>query len=360
MKSLSRQTLAEQAEEQIAVAILSGELSGKLPGHRELCRVFGISRTSLEPALAALVARGLLVSRGPRRRFEVAESPPRVRVMPTATRRALVLEPTLAGLPTPVARRVVDALRARLQGGAWQLQEHYLAVDQSRKNARRFSAILNAEQPDLVIVVGGHAHTIEWFRQRGVPFLCFGGDTKGPPVTAVNYDADSMTHDALRHHLQAGCRDPFIPLRVRTPGFVERVRGAVAQELEAAGIRFSAEWHTPILRENNPDALHEVVDRRFQRRVPDAWLCFGHDMLIAAMGIAACRGMRMPHEVALTLLGPRQDLPWLPPWIGGFDFPIAPVASLLAKWLHQGEQMRDVGITRIRPVWQPGESPSAG
>ena len=361
MDRLSRRTLAERAEEQLAAAIAMGDLTGKLPGHRELCRVFGISRTSLEPALEALVARGILISRGPRRRFEVAAHAPGRASGATPVRKVLLLEPTRPGRPTPVVRRVAADLAAKLQGSPWGLTEHYAAIGQSRKAGRRFGAILEAEKPDFTILVGGHAATIDWFVQSGVPFGCFGGDIGDigdRAVAVVAYDSGGMLEDALRHFLALGREDPFVPLRVRTPGMVEKVRGTVARILGEAGLPYSPKWHTPILRENHAEAMREAAEWRLARRPPDTWICFGYEMLIGALGQLSLHGLRVPAQVAPVLLGPMDDLPWLPPWIGTFDFPVAPVTGRLMRWLHHGGKGVQPEIHQVHPRWKPGTVPA--
>jgi hypothetical protein len=357
MERLSRRTLAERAEDQLAAAIGRGELAGRLPGYRELCRVFGISRTSLEPALAALVGRGLLAARGARRCYEVAAGAA-VRVPGLVPgRKLLLLEPTLPGRPTPVVRRVADALRKRLEGSPWALTERYVALDQSRRAGRRLAAILKAEQPDFTVLVGGHAATVAWFDESGRPFGCFGGDLGGRALPLVTFDSSGMLGTVLRHHLAAGRRDPFVPLRVRTPGLVEKARATVAQALAGAGLAFSPAWHTPVLRENSAAAMREAAAARLARRVPDLWVCYGDDMLVGAMGELARHGLRLPAQVDLALLGPADDLPWLPPWIGAFRFPVAPVVAVLLRWLHHGGRDPGAETIRLQPAWQPGTRP---
>lgn len=357
MRKLSRRTLAERAEEQLAEAIAVGELAGKLPGHRELCRIFGISRTSLEPALEALVARGILISRGPRRRFEVAAEAARRSDSGTPVRKVLLLEPTRPGRPTPVVRRVAADLSVKLQGSPWALSEHYTAVDQRRSAGRRFETILETENPDFTILVGGHSATIDWFLRSGVPFGCFGGDVGDRPIPFVAYDVDGMLDKVLSHFLAAGCRDPFIPLRVRTQGMVEKVRHRVGRALGEIDQPFSPEWHTPILRENNAEALREAADKRLLRSTPDVWICFGYEMLIGTLGQLSQHGLKVPQEVSLALLGPPEDLPWLPPWIGAFEFPTAPVTRHLMRWLHHGGRNLKPEYDRVHPRWKPGRNP---
>jgi DNA-binding FadR family transcriptional regulator len=69
-KPVVRGTVYQQVADQIAEAILGGELAaGKpLPTERELAAQFDVSRTSIREALRALQARGLVVSSGSRTR----------------------------------------------------------------------------------------------------------------------------------------------------------------------------------------------------------------------------------------------------------------------------------------------------
>jgi hypothetical protein len=354
MERLSRKTLGELAEEQLQMAIVRGELSGDLPGYRELCRVFGISRSALEPAIAALVARGVLVSRGARRRLRVAEDALTVAIGAGAARKVLFLEPTVDGRQSSRARVIVWALRNRLTSGAWILSEHYAAIDQSRRSGRRLQTIIKAERPDFTLLMTGHQRTIEWFVKSGVPFGCLGGDAGEMEVPLVAYDSREMLRSTVRHFIGEGRRDLFVPLRVRTPGFVANTHEAIRQELAAAELVFNPDWHAPVLRENNAEALREAADRRFRHRIPDAWICYGHDMLFAAMGQLGFHGVRVPGRTALALLGSKDDQPWLPPWVGAFDLPIGPMISHILNWLHQGGRDLAPGLHKIPAVWRPG------
>lgn len=49
MERLPRVLLRERAKVALVGAIRTAALAGKLPGHRELCRAFGINRSSLVP-----------------------------------------------------------------------------------------------------------------------------------------------------------------------------------------------------------------------------------------------------------------------------------------------------------------------
>lgn len=357
MKSLTRKTLGDEAAQIIAEAIRSGELTGTLPGYRTLIQKLGISRAAFEPAIHKLVEEGWLVSLGPRRRFlintvEKSETTPRAR-----QRKLWILEPMAHKEPSTFATQISRPLNTKLSKLGWEANWDIVTIDQTRRHHAKWNQLLKAQQPDAILLIAPHRTTAEWAVKCGLPVCALGGDTKNLALTTTGIESSYMVECSLEKMLAVGHRDICLLLTVRTPDFVSRIYKTMKETLANHGIEFVPAWHAPLAQTTTPEGLYELMERRFTLSQPTAMMAFGKNGLNTMMGYLLQRGIAVPRDISLVMLGDTRFADWIRPSIASFEMPWDRVISFLTRWLSTAGHLQDQHHhNSFHPRWIDGES----
>lgn len=351
---MARESLPEKTAAALERAIRDGHFTGTLPGYRDLCRTLQVSRTALEPALGLLVRKGVLCSAGQRKRYRIAVQENEVER--TTIRKLWMLEPTTEDkkeFGMPIA--LLEPLEKRLRRLGWSWESSLVPVDQRRSHRKLWDRLLSLQNPDAILLVNPHRRTGEWAMDCGVPVCCLGGDVLGLPLSVTGFQSTHMVDEAVRRLLESGHRDLCLPLSVQTPGFVARIYEAMERGLAAHGITFMPGWHVLLAEENSPEALADAMARRFARRVPDALLVFGWGLRVA-MGFLLNRGIKVPGDISLVMLGNREGISWFWPPVASFHYRWNHVVSYLAHWLARDDLSAPYPSELFNPEWVEGAS----
>lgn len=358
MQPLPRKTLAEETVEALTEAIRTGTLSGILPGYRILCQQLGVSRTVLDPALAKLVEEGWLISSGPRKRYVTNPAEERERQQRGERIRKLwVLEPMERKQWSGLSPHLSVPLFDKLEKLGWTVEHNIVGVDQMRRHDRMWNQMLEVRKPDALLLVMPHRTTAEWAATCPIPVCAYGGDTRGLPLTMVGYESSHMVACALEQMLTRGHRDVCLLMSVRTGGFVARIYQIMESVLARHGITFVPGWHAPLSLSNNPEGIYELLGRRFALSRPTTLMCFGSDSLKTVMSFLLERGIAVPRDVSLVMLGDQREVEWFKPSVACFDFHWSSAVRFITRWLSSSRDWdrKDV-MTHLKPTWIEGET----
>lgn len=195
-------SLVSQAAQALREGIAAGRWVDLLPGEGVLCEHFQISRATLRAALQELQREGLVeASQGRRRRILTpvnSGSEPGRRVVLLAS----------APLERLGAFRLflVDALRASLGRGAWEVVFHGSPVPFNQQPARALGKLV-AEHPGACwVLFSGTAAMQRWFAERGLPCVLAGSRHPGVVLPMVELDCHSLGQHAAAQFLSRGHR----------------------------------------------------------------------------------------------------------------------------------------------------------
>jgi len=123
MCAFKKKTIPEQFADQLAGDIRSGVFGGLLPSVRELGQRYHLNAVSVHKGLGLLVAQGVLLKRGPRRRLAIAPSSAgaasRPALAPSLVCRPLVLVGAeLAEVPAAVVLALHDVAGSARPGSS--------------------------------------------------------------------------------------------------------------------------------------------------------------------------------------------------------------------------------------------------
>ena len=345
--------MSARVESALAEAIKAGDLGPRLPGIRELESMLGVSRTAIQPALDALVAKGLLIQIGPRRRLQVANDA-RDGAKHVSTRKVLMLESSQHGIRTMIATVIAASLANRPGAKNWIIDHQVIKADQSRSNDKRWQRLLDSSGADALIVVAGTRNTLDWASGCGVPVLALGGDTTDFPIPAVGYDSNAMVTMAPDRLLATGHRDICFPLGVHSPSYVGEMERAMIDAFTRHGVEFQPKLHFPQWHSNVPEAWREGLHWRFGSRRPDALLLASVSAYQACLGVLMELGLKVPDDLSLVVIGEQSELSWFHPVPASFDLDPLKLADKIANWIDSPKNEQSSFI--LQPKWLEGGS----
>jgi len=191
-----RQTLAESAAQVLLAQLDSGRWTEFLPGERELCEEFQISRPTLRQALKVLEReRRVEVAQGRRRRI-IAR---RGRRIPAARQKVIgLLSPvTLKALP-PFVLFWIDEVRSNLAKVGYRLEYHASGrAGTAGHSHRSLEQVVYTAPASLWILLLSTPASQQWFRERNLPCLVAGSCAPGLPLPSVDIDHRAACHHAV-------------------------------------------------------------------------------------------------------------------------------------------------------------------
>lgn len=334
-------------------AIREGGLGSELPGYRELERMLGVSRTSLMPALDSLVRKGLLIPRGPRRRFGICPDHGEAGAAKQGGR-LVILEANTLGVGSLSIRRLVADLHEIVGTNGWEIMHLVERADQSRASPKRWQRLVDSVHANAVMVAYGHRPTLEWAVSCGRPALGLGGDPGELPIPIVSFDLTRMIHFALERLFETGHTDVCVPIGVRTPGVVERVESTTKSCYERRGLPFHSRLHIPRWHANLPDAWSEGLAWRLDKKIPDALLLLGAGPFLTTLGVLLTRGLKIPRNISLVAVADRDELEWFRPPPCCFRLHHRRLAEAAAAWLRNPDSFDS--SPSLHADWVEGET----
>ncbi len=347
-----RQTLAESAAQVLLAQLDSGRWTEFLPGERELCEEFQISRPTLRQALKVLEReRRVEVAQGRRRRI-IAQ---RGRRIPAARQKVIgLLSPfTLKALP-PFVLFWIDEVRSNLAKVGYRLEFHASGRAGTAGHPDRvLEQVVYTAPASLWILLLSTPASQQWFRERNLPCLVAGSCAPEVHLPSVDIDYRAACHHATgvfrrRGHerlalvvpasgaggdadseagLCGGAADGPPPVILRHDG----TRAAIVRSMEGA------------LRLNNP---------------PTGFLVARSAHVLTVLTLLMQRGRRLPGEAAVISRDDDYFLDFVTPQVARYSSDPARFARQIFQMILQ---MVRFGPTtghpiRLMPTFNPGET----
>jgi len=195
--SSPRLSLVAQTAQLLRDCLQSGLWRDFLPGERELCARFQVSRPTMRGALEQLHREGWLsVAHGKRRRILAPRR--RIATGPWATTIGLLSPVPLKHLP-PFVLCWTDELRAHLSKQGFELQIHVSRKCFATQPAGALASLLTRAPAAVWLLLLGTPQTQRWFAEHEQPCLLAGTCATGIqlPSIDVNYRAVARHAAAL-------------------------------------------------------------------------------------------------------------------------------------------------------------------
>lgn len=322
---------------------------GLLPSGRDLANQHKVSLPTVQKAIALLIKRKVLVSRGGKRRLGVAAAATSPRAGGKFELLVLSAKP-LSFYDSTIAMgmlQLAEELKARGDG--------YRFVDLSEKTgvARRKAA--HAEvvrtRPTHCVLMSPDSHLYQGVARHPVRIATMFGNLRSKKVQRLGVQYGPLVEIAAGHLKALGHRRLFIPFlgrKVRLKVSLANIaRVAKEQEVEL-GIEYSADAPTP---ERIAASLDKALAAGCTALLFPLW-----DDFLPAIGYFARRGIAYPRDVSVVVLVGTPSAFALDPAIACCLNQPETIARQIQGWLASGGMDRDVFMSVFRRTWQVGGS----
>lgn len=336
MNPILKTTVADLAREHILRALADGHWSGRIPSTRMLCKTLQVSPHSLGKALDTLVANGVLISDGPKRRLRVADTPKRSQppTVETLTRKVLCLGRDPLHLIPRIGLEFLSHLRGRLPG--MDLRYHGVSFDQCRKPRCAWGKLLEMEQPDHLLVLEGSEEVAKWAAACHVPAVFLGGVVGKTIIPAVGAAPGPLMQQVLGELIAMGHQRISMPLFGQNAAFAEALRERFGGVFSAADLPYVPSYHVPTAASIAPDVVTRVMDRLASRKMPTALIFLMWEEFLTAQCYFLAQGLRIPEEISVVLMAGGDFCSWYRPKLTHLVYPAAEAAKTVARWIVEG------------------------
>jgi len=191
----------------------------------------------------------------------------------------------------------------------------------------------------------------------GLKVVALGAHTRPQKSFYIFVNLRDLLCGAFRQAFAMGHRSVCFPIWRCGPERVGFLRERIAEEYASVGLRYSPEFHAPIVEDRSPAALHECLRALLRHTPPSALISDGAEQWLATMAIAAERGKRIPRDLSHICLRQDELYAALPVSQAHFDFPPAPnMVTQVNRLLAAAKQGKPKKIVPLEPVWISGET----
>lgn len=324
-----------------------------MPGERELCSEFQISRPTLRSALKDLERDGWLVSSpGKRRRIIFGMARPDE----THGKGSIVaLSPRPISAMAPSAIMMVDELRTNLARAGFQLDLIVAPRCYSVRPARALAEVKARTNASAWIVFGSRAPMQIWLVKQGIPCLVAGSCAPGIKLPSVDIDYRATCRHAGGILRSKGHRNISLILPVGSTGGEADSEAGLREALEREG-------ESPlsvICHDGSPDHLCNLIDKALrQDNPPTAFVVARALHALTVITFLLKSGYRIPQDIAVISRDDESFLEHLTPSPNRYATNPAEFTrriSLAARKLAETGSIPPRSI-RLMPDYIPGET----
>jgi DNA-binding LacI/PurR family transcriptional regulator len=205
-----------------------------------------------------------------------------------------------------------------------------------------------------VVVVDHPGDVSDLLTEVGLNVVALGWSTPLAKAFGAGCALEPIVRGAFRNAFALGHRSVCYPQWESSPELVSRIRGWIADEYARAGLKYSPDFHAPIVEGNGIAPLHECLRAVLRHTPPTALVSDCARQWLATVGVAAAMDKHIPRD--LSHIAMFQDDQWeaLPVSQAHFDYPVTKMVNTVIKMLEAAKQGRPRRVAELPPKWVPG------
>lgn len=352
--AFAKKTIPEQFAERLLSDIVQGKFGALLPSVRELVERYELNPVSIHKGVTMLVEKGVLVSRGPRRRLTIAQRPAskepcgcKLRGVPCC--RPLIFvgaDPSEMNSTLMMATNDIQQASRANGGGCMTVALGGLS---SEAKADAVKAALLEHKPSHVLLLYCDQEVYELVSRRPFKVALMGGTIVSRKAEKLAADMSLLACAAFEDLQAMGHRRFRFVMLGRPAVLVEKRRleeFSLAQGVDAQGV-FDGELDLPTMSRVLADSLQAGVTA-FAFPRPEAFLL--------AKAYFDTQGIKVPRDVSLVMLlgGPYDLMQEKQP--AHFKISKEAIISLVLGWFEFGENRSERCTRDVIPSYVRGKT----
>ncbi len=356
MKPFEPLSVVQQLAAHLREAILRGELTGVMPGIRQLAGELGVGSNTVIAAVGQLEREGLLQPRGPGRRSRI--------VVPEDCPRPAFRVTLLPYEREDYTRELTAEIQQRLKEVGHEVTLAERSLVELGMKVDRVARMVKRTETDAWVVESATQDVLEWFVTHSAPTLALFGRFRGLPLAGTGPDKVEAFRAAARRLVQLGHRRIVLlqpeHMRKPEPGLLLR---ETLQEMETHGI-ITGRYNLPDW-EQSAHGLRRCLDSLFAVTPPTALFIDRPSELVAVLQYLARRGLSVPRDVSLICSDDDPIFAWCEPPVSCVRWGLRPLVNRVVRWVDRvarGQHDRRQLFVRAEFVERGtvGPAPAAG
>jgi hypothetical protein len=349
-KKFEKKAVFEHLADGIEAQVRHEGWSGLLPSGRDLANQHNVSLPTVQKAIALLLARGVLIGRGGKRRLQIAEGVSGSARPPGACH-VLVLstEPliTYDGSISMGVMQLGEKLKAKGDGFRFVDLSHVQGAER-RKAAH---AEMVKSRPTHVILMTPDAPLYAGISRHQAKVATMFGPRRSKRFTSLGVRYGYLVDIALKHLIPLGHRHFLMPFFARKAKLRESIE-SVARLAKETGVKIEVKLTSqPLTTANIGKFLGPGLERGATAVLFPQWTDF-----MPAIAFFASRGLEFPRDLSVvSLVGNSTSRMYVPPIACCLSSPDS-IAQQAEIWVRSEKVEDDAYISVYQRTWESGGS----
>lgn len=313
----------------------------------------GVSRRTMEAALAQLEADGMLLPAKARRGHFIHPGA-KSAVENQSSQRLFVASSVPLQACDYVSREIVEGISGLLVRKGWEVDHVVNRALSAPKLERELERQADGLAPGMWLLLEPALPAVRWAVSSDLRAICLGGEAREQPILCAAVSLRDMAAAAVKELLAAGHRRIVVPIPPFSENAVATLTSVVAECFRAKGTPFSPAYNTPVLAERTPEALWECLRGVYSVTPPTAFVLMQIVELHLFQSYCLRRGLRIPEDVSVVLLDDDPRLSWVKPEPTRFRYPVRRFIRTVARWLENFPAKDRRGLTLLEPEFIKG------
>lgn len=345
-----KKAVFEHLADGIEVQIRQEGWKGLLPSGRDLANQHKVSLPTVQKAIALLIERQVLISRGGKRRLEVApgvagsqRSSGHLEVLVISTQPLISYDASIS----MGVLRLGENLKTKGDGFRFVDLSHLEGAE--RRKAAHAEVVKS--RPTHVILMTPDVPLFAGVSRHPVKIATMFGALRSKRVTPLGVKYGYLVDIALKHLIPLGHRHFLMPFFARKMKLRESM-AAIAQLAKEQGVRIEVKLTSqPLTTENVGAFLGAGLARGATAVIFPQWTDF-----MPAIGYFAARGLEFPRDLSVVaLVGNATTRVYAPPVACCLSSPDS-IAQQAEIWARSQRVEDEVYVSVYQQTWQAGAS----
>ncbi len=353
MKIPRRHSLVSQTYDILLEAIRSGSWEDCLPGERNLCEQFQISRFTLRQALKQLERERVLASeQGMRRRIILKAGKDR---KPEKQRSiGYLCSISAPSMPGYISRNLA-AIERIFHASGVDFKVFSRPGCFTRSPAKALKQLIEETNINYWILQQAPIEQQRWFKDNRVPAIISGSPFEEIGLPFVDLDNAAVCRHAVGRLIAR--KRKSICFLAQSPAFAGDIRSE-AGFMEAVSAKKNLVGKV-VRTDGTPENIRQKIKASLASKTPpDAFLVDKSSHAYTVVSLLMSKGIHVPKEISVICRTESIDFPYIVPSVAHYSRNIPEVAKRtaeLALKLVNGQKVGDRGVLLI-PDFVPGES----